>query len=299
MLAEIVLGHFFLFSRRTRNYIFIYMSLSIIFMGTYEEVCNYSGKTSRKLINDMVHMGGTVRKVDVPNLSTTLTEFLASTISDTDLSFEIIDKTIETCMYLTKKEINDMVHMGGIVRKVDVGKFYTKIFKKHFRQLFESKDKKSIPSIPIKTESKENFVELTHPDYFYQKLESEINSCYTCGAYTAVLVLSRKLLENLVIDVLRKKYGQNTKRDVEMYFGTDEGRFHDFTFLLKNLDEQKNDFKIDKEIINQFLRLIKPFRKNANSKAHSIVHLIDKKEELKQFDVQKLASLLIRLYNNI
>ena len=140
-------------------------------MATYEEVCDYSGKTSRKLIEDMIIMGGTVLKIDVPNLSTSLTDFLVSKISKTNLSFDILDKIIETCMDLTKKEINDIIVMGGTVLKNDIGKWYIKIFKKHFNQLFQAKDKKSIPPIPIKTESKENIVELNHPDYFYQKLE--------------------------------------------------------------------------------------------------------------------------------
>lgn len=268
-------------------------------MVEYEEVCDYAGSASKKIVNDIIGMGAIIKKVDASSLITDITEFLTSKISKTNLSLEIIDSIVDTCMHLAKKEIDDMITMGAIIKKISGGKLYIQLFKKHFNQLFVAKDKKSIPEISQTTESKENVVELNHPEYFYKKLESEINSCYSCKAYTAVIILSRKLIENLLIDVLRKKYGSTTKRDVEMYYGTEQGRFHDFTFLLKNLDEQKGDFKIDEEIIHQFFELVKPFRKNANSKAHSIVHIIEKKEELKDYDIQRLASLLIRLYNNI
>ncbi len=63
----------------------------------------------------------------------------------------------------------------------------------------------------------------------------------------------------------------------------------------KNFEYKKDDFRVDKNIIDKFISLVKPFRKGANSKAHSIVHLTEKKEDLKKYEVQKLASLLIKL----
>ncbi|PKP61005.1 MAG: hypothetical protein CVT88_01400 [Candidatus Altiarchaeales archaeon HGW-Altiarchaeales-1] len=146
-------------------------------------------------------------------------------------------------------------------------------------------------------DTKEKFITLKHSDYFYQKLEDEINLCYTYGAYTAVLILSRKLIENLLIDVLRNKYGNKTKSAREVYYREDKHRFHDFTRLLENLEGKKDDFKVDKDTFEKFISSVEPFRKGANSKAHSIVNLIEKKEELEKFNVQDLASLLMRLEN--
>ena len=170
----------------------------------------------------------------------------------------------------------------------------------HIKNMLKNiKSKETDPELPEKVEKKEKFITLNHPDYFYQELASEINACYAAGAYTSVLILSRKLIENLLIDVLRKKYGDEAKKDVEMYYRTDSGRFHDFNTLLRHLNKQKVDFEVDEEILKEFFKLVRPFRKSANKKAHSIVHVIGKKEELKEFEVQKLASLLVRLYNNI
>jgi len=162
----------------------------------------------------------------------------------------------------------------------------------------ESRDKlNSIRQQIEKHPETKKFIILNHSDHFYQKLEDEINLCYTYGAYTAVLILSRKLIENLLIDVLRNKYGNKTKSAREVYYREDKHRFHDFTRLLENLEGKKDDFKVDKDTFEKFISSVEPFRKGANSKTHSIVNLIEKKEELEKFNVQDLASLLMRLEN--
>ncbi|MGD2248783.1 MAG: hypothetical protein PVF58_10300 [Candidatus Methanofastidiosia archaeon] len=150
-----------------------------------------------------------------------------------------------------------------------------------------------------KFKSEEKFITLNHDDFFYQRLEEEINTCYAEGAYTAAFVMSRKLIENLLIEVLREKYGHKTKNDVEIYFEINQGRFQDFSKLLENLENRKKDFKIDKNTIEEFFNLVKPFKRAANSKTHSIVHIFEKKEELEEYEVQRLASLLMRLFKNI
>jgi len=53
-------------------------------------------------------------------------------------------------------------------------------------------------------DSSDQFLNLTNvPESFYPALVEEINSCYRSGAYNATLILSRKLLENSLIDTLR------------------------------------------------------------------------------------------------
>ncbi len=72
------------------------------------------------------------------------------------------------------------------------------------------------------------------PDPFYRDLIDLINKCYSYGIYPAVLVFSRKLLENLLVDILRKKYGM---QNVELFFDTKRRRFRSFNELLKNFEE--------------------------------------------------------------
>ncbi len=142
-----------------------------------------------------------------------------------------------------------------------------------------------------------DLIQIEFKNIFYRELKEEINKCYKLGAFTATFILSRKLIENLLIDVLRLKFPVN-KGNLEIYYRTDKKRFNDFAVLLENLENKKNEFGIDKENIEEFLKLVKPFRPSANSNAHSLI-IRGKKEEIDFYQIERMAGLLIRLKQNI
>lgn len=143
-----------------------------------------------------------------------------------------------------------------------------------------------------------NLLEIEFDEFFYDNLKSEINSTYRFGLFTSTMFLARKLLENLVIEILRIKYPPNVGDNLQIYYKAGDGRFHDFTILLKNLEERKDDFSVDKDIITEFISLVKPFRPKANANTHSIIIASDEDEVLK-FDIPKMTALLLRLWTKL
>ena len=135
------------------------------------------------------------------------------------------------------------------------------------------------------------------PDDFYKKLIDEINQLYMKGLPMSLSILIRKLLENLVIDVLRKKYGTT---NLSLYYDTSRRRFHDFSVLLRNLDSKKADFNyITSNLDTPFIRNINQYRETGNSGAHSI----DANLTIDQFSKDKeninyLVQLLLRILKN-
>lgn len=142
------------------------------------------------------------------------------------------------------------------------------------------------------------YLDIEFNEYFYNNLRDEINSTYKFGMFTSTMFLSRKLLENLVIDILRKKFPASTSGNLDLYFNSTQRRFNDFTILLKNLEDKKEEFGVDKDIVAEFISLIKPFRPRANSNAHSII-IIGNEDDLLKFDVPKMSALLLRLQKNL
>lgn len=136
------------------------------------------------------------------------------------------------------------------------------------------------------------------PDNFYEKLIGEINQVYAYQQPMALSVLIRKLLENLVIDVLRKKYGT---ADLELYYDPSKRRFNDFAVLLKNLDSKKADFHyITSSLDKSFISDIDKYRETGNSGAHSI----DANLSIEEFKTNKekinyLVELLLKVYQRI
>jgi hypothetical protein len=161
------------------------------------------------------------------------------------------------------------------------------------RQLISSNEDLDIKRIIANSD----LIGIKFEDIFYRNLNQEINKCYKMGAYTSSFILSRKLIENLIIDILRKKFPQN-KENLDIYYRPKDGRFHDLAILLKNLEDKKGEFGIDEESINEFFRLIKPFRTTANSNAHSII-IWGEKENLNKLQIEKMVGLLLKILRNI
>lgn len=145
--------------------------------------------------------------------------------------------------------------------------------------------------------STEKYLPVFFEDPLYNELVDEINKSVTFDLPNAAYVLSRKLVENLIIDVLRKKFS-NSKEGVNLYYDTARRRFKDFSILINNLNDNKSQYLSEEKKIETIVALSERFKKNANSSAHSIFSLA-KIEELDRYKVpdlvKSLQSLLIRV----
>jgi len=114
------------------------------------------------------------------------------------------------------------------------------------------------------------------PDSFYYDLIIDINKCYSLGVYSAVRILGRKLLENLLIDLLRKKFGMT---EIDLFYDKRKKRFYDFKILLENVGAKLDDFKpVSAALDSRLLKDIDQYRYSANASAHTIELQIEKGE---------------------
>lgn len=115
----------------------------------------------------------------------------------------------------------------------------------------------------------EQFLDIDNvPGTFYPELVEDINQCYSIGVNDATLVLTRKLLENLLIDILRKEYG---KQRINLFYLPDNRRFKNFSTLIDNFEERLDNFQhLSGGLDSDFIDELNAFREDANAEAHSI-----------------------------
>lgn len=92
----------------------------------------------------------------------------------------------------------------------------------------------SIPSVGL-------LISTEFSDDYYSDLVIEINRGYGYGLYTSALVLTRKLFENLLIDLLRTRYKID---NMEFYYNKKKGMFHNLSTLVGNLRKNCSDFEM-------------------------------------------------------
>lgn len=157
--------------------------------------------------------------------------------------------------------------------------------------------------INLDIQENSKFIDITnYPDNFYKKLIEEINFQYATNHPVSLSILIRKLFENLIIDIFRKKYG---KGGIDLFYikpkGNGLGRFKDFSELLDNFESKISDFHyLSTSIDTNFIQGLIDYKEKGNSAVHSIdANITHEYFTEKKDDINHKVDLLIRLYNNI
>lgn len=135
---------------------------------------------------------------------------------------------------------------------------------------------KNIKSYSKKAPISEDFIEFKFiKNKFYSSLIQDFNEIYRTGIFWLLPFILRKIIENYLIDILRKKYGM---KNIDLFYKITQGRFEDFSQLLSNFEAKLGDFKpYSAEINKEFINKLESFREKGNSSAHSIEVFVKKK----------------------
>ncbi len=157
-----------------------------------------------------------------------------------------------------------------------------------------------VPEVITEPLKEDKFIDIKgdYPDKFYYPLEEEINECYKNGYLNATFFLSRKLVENLLYNILEKKFPK--KEDEEIWWNKEFNQPLTLSPLIRNLYNNRSDFPSNiKRYIEKVKKLLDKIRNEINPKAHNIYDYISSKEELDKFKINDSVQLLIKIYNLI
>lgn len=145
--------------------------------------------------------------------------------------------------------------------------------------------------LPYSTRARTPLVGTKFNDYFYDTLVAEINSCYFSGLYTAAAILSRKLMETLIIDFLVARYPPSTDENLNLYYDKAHRRHRRFSELIDALESKKKEFECQEQTLSRFISRLHIFKTQANLDAHNLTIITDD-NELSNYKVQEMIELL-------
>jgi len=161
----------------------------------------------------------------------------------------------------------------------------------------KSKTTFKAPALPAKEIEEKPLIEVRgkYPQIFYDALENEINMCYEHNHPNATFFLARKLIENLILDILMKKFPNNSN-----LWWSSSGYHLNLSPLIKNLNTNRKQFKPNaKSYIKKFDDLVDDFRNETNNSAHNLHDYLSDRSELEKFKIKDMVQLLINIYKNI
>ncbi|MHA1863237.1 MAG: hypothetical protein ACTSWA_05660 [Candidatus Thorarchaeota archaeon] len=139
----------------------------------------------------------------------------------------------------------------------------------------EEKGKKTGTQKTRSTKPVERFLDIDSPPTdAYRDLVNEINFCFANQACAATIVLTRKLVENLIVDILRKNYGM---AGLDLFFEKGKHRFRGLSELIANLRSNVADFDTF-GLKKRHITTMEKLREEANANAHSILDHASKPE---------------------
>jgi hypothetical protein len=133
---------------------------------------------------------------------------------------------------------------------------------------------------------------------FDRQTIEEINRCYRIGANSAVLVLYRKMLENIIIEILRGHYGTD---NIEKFYDEDHAQPHRFSILLSEFDDSRSDLdQYSDNLTSDLIDQLWDFKADGDAMAHSMKYDVSDEElEEKASEAAYLANVLLQARNEV
>ena len=148
---------------------------------------------------------------------------------------------------------------------------------------------------------RQELIEVDFNDPFLNHIKKEINECYIEEHYLAVMILSRKLAECLIIRLMERvfpKNQNNTYNSQNHSLLCDIGKnyhIHDLSVLLENIKDNSAAFQEDEDLVKDTYSLVKPFKNETNKMVHK-----DYKNPIKEnvdiWDISRMMGMLWKLY---
>lgn len=145
------------------------------------------------------------------------------------------------------------------------------------------------------------FIEISdsgHTGPFYTPLISEINTCYQVQADEATLVLTRKVIENLLLEVIRTVEGMD---NLEVFYNTDIRQSKSLGSLISAFSDRLDKFdKYTSGIDDGLVQDMNDIKHQGDASAHSIETSIseDELESLSE-TATEVCKLLLRLRTEV
>lgn len=193
--------------------------------------------------------------------------------------------------------------------------FIARMHDKSLLQMLDDEDKNSLKGYPDpqtthpkvknvtsevknkrKPVNKKPIITYQSDDYFIKEHIKETTRAYYAKCYTCVFILTRKILENLLIEIIRKKFPS----EPDLILHISANRYHDFSKILKNLYDKRAQFGIEgKSLIKRIHQVVKPFKDDANDKAHSWYHIVKLPTEVDDWQFDSIFELIMKLEKEV
>ncbi|WP_406671357.1 hypothetical protein V7O67_07430 [Methanolobus sp. ZRKC4] len=137
----------------------------------------------------------------------------------------------------------------------------------------------------------ERFMDIRFSDDHYNSIKAEINSCYKRGFFVATFLLSKELIRNLLIDIIKINFHPISDEQISLYYDFQNNTHKEMWQLLGTLIEKKEEIDINSEAIENLIEMLEAMDQKMRPGSHSFKS-ISTREDIDNYRLDELVELL-------
>ncbi len=137
----------------------------------------------------------------------------------------------------------------------------------------------------------EKMMDIDFSDEHYNSLRAEINSCFKRGLFVATFLLSKELIRNLLIDIIRTNFHPISDEEISLYYDFQNNTHKGIKQLVNVLAERKEEIDINPEAIDQLIEMLAAIDPKIKPGSHSFKP-IHTHEDIENYRLGETVELL-------
>lgn len=137
----------------------------------------------------------------------------------------------------------------------------------------------------------ERFMDIRFSDEHYNSIKAEINSCYKRGFFVATFLLSKELIRNLLIDIIKINFHPISDEQISLYYDLQNKTHKEMWQLLGTLIKKKEEIDINSEAIENLIEMLTAMDQKIKPGSHSFKS-ISTREDIDNYRLDELVELL-------
>lgn len=126
----------------------------------------------------------------------------------------------------------------------------------------------------------------------YNSLRTEINSTFRLGLFISTFLLSRELIENLLIDILRLIFPPTSKENISLYFDIENQKFKEMDLLLVTIDRKREELPFDNEALDELMNILERMITRDKPTSHSRIS-IPNRQDIVNYRIGETVEILV------